>query len=179
MKRTIFAATAACILMAGIAAPARAGDDLWQVFWAGHRAPLAAPVPVPRPRGRVLGGTAEVRALVSQVARRVRVDVATAHAVVLLESNYRPSVRGAAGEYGLTQIKCPTARGIGFRGACSALLDPATNLHWGLTHLRLASGGSTACAYVARHNLGMYARPRCTAYGVRVVSLARQMGNQS
>jgi soluble lytic murein transglycosylase-like protein len=58
--------------------------------------------------------------------------------MITRESRWVASARGGAGEWGLTQIKCPTARYIGFKGACGDLADPHTNLTWGFEHLRLA-----------------------------------------
>ena len=37
--------------------------------------------------------------------------------IARVESNYNPMVTGAAGEIGVFQMKCQTARGIGFHGA--------------------------------------------------------------
>ena len=45
-----------------------------------------------------------------------------------VESNYNPNMRGSHGEYGVFQMKCATAKDIGFRGNCAALLDPRTNI---------------------------------------------------
>ena len=59
-----------------------------------------------------------------------------------VESNYNAHLRGAAGEYGVFQMKCATAKGIGFRGNCGALLDARTNVQWGLKHLSIAIGKS-------------------------------------
>ncbi len=114
-----------------------------------------------------------IHALVTQVAERKGVPVSIAHAVVRKESNYNPVLRGRAGEWGLTQIKCPTARGLGFSGDCSRLADPETNLVWGLEHLRRAiARGGPGCVGVALHQAGLYARLRCTSYGASVMQFA-------
>lgn len=115
-----------------------------------------------------------LHALVTAVAERKGVPTTIAHAVVRKESNYNPSLRGRAGEWGLTQIKCPTARGLGFAGDCAKLADPETNLVWGLEHLRRAiARGGPNCVGVALHQAGLYARLRCTSYGVSVMQLAQ------
>lgn len=115
--------------------------------------------------------------IVSQVdaaAFAAGVPAGIAHAVVKHESGYKPHVRGAAGEWGLGQIKCQTARGLGFAGACAALRDPATNLRWSMTYLKLAlDRGGAGCAGVSLYNTGIHARPRCTAYGRIVMARAR------
>lgn len=78
----------------------------------------------------------------------------TALAVVLQESSFRPNVTGAAGEIGLMQLKCQTARGIGYKGTCRDLYDPDTNLHYGLRYLRKALNRGS----VAYYNAGIYAK---------------------
>lgn len=82
------------------------------------------------------------------------VPIDTALAVVLQESSFRPNVTGAAGEIGLMQLKCQTARGIGYKGTCDDLYDPDTNLHFGLRYLRKALNRGS----VAYYNAGIYAK---------------------
>lgn len=117
---------------------------------------------------------AEMVALVTAAAWVAGVPANIANAVVNHESRYRANIRGRAGEYGLTQIKCQSARGIGFTGSCQQLADPQTNLTWGLKFLgiAIAKGGAT-CAGVSLHNIGIHARPRCTAYGRAVMARAK------
>lgn len=81
-------------------------------------------------------------------------------AVVKVESGFKPRVRGKAGEYGLMQIKCSTARGIGFRGKCSSLLDAATNARWGMKYLGMAlkRAKGDQCRAAALYNAGIHAR---------------------
>ena len=77
--------------------------------------------------------------------------------IAKVESNYNPNVRGAAGEYGVFQLKCATAKGVGFRGNCSALLNPSVNVQYGLKHLQLAvrmSHGNLKLAS-SKHNGGL------------------------
>lgn len=109
-------------------------------------------------------------ALVSAAAQVAGIPLHIAHAVVRTESRYNPRARGRAGELGLMQIKPATARGLGFRGAASGLFDPAENLRWGMRYLRLAiARGGPGCAGVSLYQSGIYARPRCSAYGRRVL----------
>ncbi|MEO1161941.1 MAG: lytic transglycosylase domain-containing protein [Pseudomonadota bacterium] len=82
------------------------------------------------------------------------VPIDTALAVVLQESSFRANVTGAAGEIGLMQLKCQTARGIGYKGTCDDLYDPDTNLHYGLRYLRKALNRGS----VAYYNAGIYAK---------------------
>ncbi len=102
----------------------------------------------------------KLSALVTKIAKKHGVPAALANAVVTVESNYNPGVRGGAGEVGLMQIKPATARGMGYRGGTKALYDPATNLEWGMRYLAEAhrrAGGDT-CGTILRYNAGHYAR---------------------
>ena len=66
-----------------------------------------------------------------------------AHRVIMRESRYNPSARNRA-YWGLMQISHATARGIGYRGPAQGLLDPDTNLRYGMAYLgnayRIAGG---------------------------------------
>ncbi|WP_421693300.1 transglycosylase SLT domain-containing protein [Aestuariivirga sp.] len=86
--------------------------------------------------------------------------------IARVESNYNSHMRGAAGEYGVFQMKCATAKGIGFSGNCAALLDPRTNIHWGLRHLALAIGASDGNLRLAasKHNGGLGRRTVVASY---------------
>ena len=77
--------------------------------------------------------------------------------IAKIESGYNPNVRGAAGEYGVFQLKCATARGVGFRGNCAELLNASTNVKYGLKHLSLAVQSSHGDLKLAasKHNGGL------------------------
>ena len=62
--------------------------------------------------------------------------------VVRRESNFNPRAV-YRGNYGLMQIRLGTARALGYRGTADGLLDPATNMTYGVTYL--------AGAYRAAH----------------------------
>ena len=87
-----------------------------------------------------------------------------------VESGYNPRLRGRAGEYGVFQMKCATAKGIGFRGNCSALLDPAVNVRWGLRHLSLAMKSSRGNLRLAasKHNGGLGRKTEVRGYVAKV-----------
>jgi soluble lytic murein transglycosylase-like protein len=77
--------------------------------------------------------------------------------IAKIESNYNPRVRGRDGEYGIYQIKCETARMLGFDGDCAQLVDAQTNVEWGLKHLSEAlksSNGNLELA-ASKHNAGL------------------------
>ena len=58
--------------------------------------------------------------------------------IAKVELGYNPNTRGAAGEYGVYQMKCATAKDIGFTGNCAELLNASTNVRVGLKHLSMA-----------------------------------------
>ena len=76
----------------------------------------------------------ELRPRIEQHARENALPVALANAVIRIESNYNPRIVHA-GNYGLMQIKLATARAVGFGGSGADLLDPDTNLRYGLKYL--------------------------------------------
>jgi hypothetical protein len=98
-----------------------------------------------------------VMALIKRAAPGYGVPTWFALRIAKVESNYNPNVRGAAGEYGVFQLKCATAKGVGFRGNCSALLNPSVNVQYGLKHLsmavRMAHGNLRLAA--SKHNGGL------------------------
>ena len=93
---------------------------------------------------------------VTRHARASGVPVKLAHAVVRVESNYRASARGAAGEIGLMQVKLSTARLMGYRGSARGLYDPDTNLKYGMMYLAKAHqlGGGSVCGTILKYNAG-------------------------
>lgn len=90
------------------------------------------------------GETPELRRLIEKYAHEHKVPVSLVHRVVQRESRYNPAAR--SGPYwGLMQILPQTARTMGYRGEPQGLLDPATNLNFGVKYLRgawLVSDGS-------------------------------------
>ncbi|MGE0424308.1 MAG: transglycosylase SLT domain-containing protein [Reyranellaceae bacterium] len=83
------------------------------------------------------------------------VPVELVHKVIRRESRYQPRVIGGGYAMGLMQIKYSTARGMGYAGNSQGLLDPDTNLYWGVRYLAAAyryAGGDPVMAdrYYAR-----------------------------
>jgi soluble lytic murein transglycosylase-like protein len=108
----------------------------------------------------------QVVALINSMAPSYGVPAWFALRIAKVESNFNPRARGAAGELGVFQMKCQTARGLGYTGACSGLLDPATNVRYGLKHLSLAlkySGGNLHLA-ASKHNGGLGRKTVVRAY---------------
>ena len=98
--------------------------------------------------------TPELRALINKHADQYGVPRALVHKVIVRESTHRPGARNGP-YFGLMQILPATARGMGFTGADSALLDADTNLTYAVKYLRgawLLSDGDFDAA------VGWYAR---------------------
>ncbi|WP_265518131.1 lytic transglycosylase domain-containing protein [Nitratireductor luteus] len=101
-------------------------------------------------------GSRPYHSIVSRYASQYGVPVSLAHAVISVESNYRASARGRAGEIGLMQIKPSTARGMGYSGSAKGLYDPETNIRYGMKYLAKAYqlGGGSTCGAILRYNAG-------------------------
>lgn len=117
----------------------------------------------PRGRGHVV-------AMIKSMAPRYGVPAWFALRIAHVESGYNPRARGAAGEYGVFQLKCATARGIGFRGNCGNLLNASTNVQYGLKHLSLAVRSSRGNLKLAasKHNGGLGRKSLVPQYVNRV-----------
>lgn len=102
----------------------------------------------------------EYSAIIERFAAKNDVSPEFAHAIVEIESRFRPNVRGRAGEIGLMQIKPATARLMGFRGPAKALFDPETNIRYGMRYLAKAKrlGGESVCGTILKYNAGHGAR---------------------
>ncbi|MCC2690888.1 MAG: lytic transglycosylase [Rhizobiaceae bacterium] len=77
-------------------------------------------------------------------------------AVIEIESNFNPAVKGAAGEIGLMQVMPPTARMLGFQGTDVQLADPASNIRLGVTYLARAHrlAGGDLCTTLMKYRAG-------------------------
>ena len=108
--------------------------------------------------------------IVTNYAMIFNLDPRVARALIRVESDYNINETGSAGEIGLGQIKCQTAREIGFTGSCRALYGVALNLHYSMKYLseakRLSDG--TRCGMLSRYNAGIYSSGRVPAYCRRV-----------
>ncbi|PZQ51484.1 MAG: lytic transglycosylase [Rhodovulum sulfidophilum] len=79
--------------------------------------------------------TPELRALIERYADDYGVPRDLVQRVVIRESRHRPGARNGP-YYGLMQILPGTARTMGYRGGPEGLLDPDTNLRYGVKYLR-------------------------------------------
>jgi soluble lytic murein transglycosylase-like protein len=98
--------------------------------------------------------------IIAKYAAQHGVPVQLAHAVVQVESNFRPNVTGRAGEIGLMQIKPATARMMGYSGSTKGLYDPEVNIRYGMKYLALAQsvGDGTTCGTILKYNAGHAAK---------------------
>ena len=131
----------------------------WQQAWAAappQMAPFGERAPRMR-RARVHDG-----ALDSMIARHAAANglpVELVHRVVTRESGYNPGARNGT-NLGLMQIKYATARGVGYTGPASGLMDPETNLTYAVRYLAGAyhAAGGNANRAVALYASGYHRR---------------------
>jgi len=99
----------------------------------------------------------ELLALVDHHARHHGVPSALAHRLVMKESRYNPAARNRS-FLGLMQLRFETARGVGYRGPASGLLDPDVNLRYGMAYLGNAYrvAGGDARRAMALYSKGFY-----------------------
>lgn len=127
------------------------------------RSAEAMAVVVPRGRGNVV-------AMIKAAAPRYGVPTWFALRIAKVESGFNPRARGSAGEIGVFQLKCATARGIGYRGSCAGLYNASTNIQFGLKHLSMAvrsSHGNLKLA-ASKHNGGLGRKRLVPGYVSRV-----------
>jgi soluble lytic murein transglycosylase-like protein len=94
--------------------------------------------------------------MIAKYANQNGVPVELATAVVQIESNFNPRMRGSAGEIGLMQVKPATARLMGYSGSTKGLYDPDTNIRIGMKYLAMAQqlGGGPTCNTILKYNAG-------------------------
>ena len=96
------------------------------------------------------------KSIIERYASLNGIPVQLAHAVITVESNYKPNSRGKAGEVGLMQIKPATAKMMGYSGSVTGLFDPETNIRYGMKYLGKAQrlGDGTTCGTILKYNAG-------------------------
>lgn len=119
--------------------------------------------------------SASLRPLILRYASEHGLPVELADAVVRIESRYNAGARNGP-NMGLTQINYRSAQSLGYRGEASGLLDPETNLRYGLKYLaqayKLAKGDT--CGTILRYQAGHRAQAMtgaARAYCARVKTL--------
>lgn len=97
------------------------------------------------------------------MAMILKVNPMVALSVAKLESGLDASAMGDQGKsYGLYQIKCDTAKGVGFKGKCSELRDARVNIIFGLLYLKSKMQKHNLKAALSAYNAG---RPLYKAKG--------------
>jgi soluble lytic murein transglycosylase-like protein len=98
-------------------------------------------------------------AMIASHAAANGLPVELVHRVVKRESGYNPRARNA-GALGLMQIKHATARGVGYSGSASGLMDAETNLTYAVKYLAGAyqAAGGNANRAVAFYQSGYHGR---------------------
>jgi len=125
-------------------------NQSWRQAWAAATppaGPFGESVPFGESGSRMRGARLHDGALDSMIARHAAengLPIELVHRVVTRESGYNPHAR-SGGNLGLMQIKYATARGAGYDGAPSGLMDPETNLTYAVRYLAgayRAAGGN-------------------------------------
>jgi hypothetical protein len=109
--------------------------------------------------------------LVADKAQEYNVPPQLAQAVISVESGFNPKAL-SRGNYGLGQIRCGTAKSIGFTGNCRELLKPDINLNFSMSYLRQALDRSNGdwCGAATLYNSGLDNRPRASKYCRKVMA---------
>ncbi len=100
---------------------------------------------------------AMLEAMAKQHAKAHGVPEGLVHRIIMRESRYNPRAMNR-GNYGLMQIRHATARGLGYSGTASGLLDPQVNLTYGVPYLANAYrvAGRNQDRAVALYSSGYY-----------------------
>lgn len=113
----------------------------WSVLALAGCSPAESPVAsapqsyIDEPRNnKPSAGSAALSARIAQYARLYNIPESLIHRSVRRESNYNPAARNGP-YYGLMQIRHDTARGMGYDGPASGLLDAETNLTYAVPYL--------------------------------------------
>ena len=114
----------------------------------------------------------QLKILTILLAEKHGVPSDLALALVKMDSGYNPKARGSSGEYGLGQILCGTAKSMGYKGKCSGLLDPETNLTYSMIYLRRALdlSNNDRCHAATLYNRGLDNKPKSSAYCKKVLA---------
>jgi soluble lytic murein transglycosylase-like protein len=78
---------------------------------------------------------ATLSSLVTRYAQANDVPEALVNRVILRESRFNPRLRRGRSFWGLMQLRPATARSLGYHGRPEGLLDPETNLAYGVLYL--------------------------------------------
>ena len=155
-----------------VASPPAAPEPSTNIF-----ATLFGAVPA-QPRGTQLPpltGRNQIDTLVAHHAKLNGVPESLVHRIIVRESRYNPRAVGSGGAMGLMQIKTATARGMGYQGGPTGLLDAETNITYAVKYLAGAykTAGGDHDRAVSHYARGYYYEARrqglvqTASYGTR------------
>ncbi|NLH83013.1 MAG: transglycosylase SLT domain-containing protein [Phyllobacteriaceae bacterium] len=103
--------------------------------------------------------------LIEREAAKNKVPLWLAIGVGWVESKYDARLRGSHTVVGIMQVMPSTARWQGYKGTAEGLLDPETNIVWGMKELGwdYASAKGDACLAIAKYKAGIMATRVSTA----------------
>lgn len=95
------------------------------------------------------------------------VQPAVIAATIQIESSGYSGTTGAADEIGLMQIKCDTAKMMGFKGDCARLFNPDLNVLYGAKYLKhqLQRYDGNLAKMFSAYNAGTYTKANKTYVG--------------
>lgn len=132
---------------AGVGAPSRLAEV----------PPILAEDGVVGPPRRVPREALPYLAIIKREAAKNKVPLWLALGVGWVESKYDPNLRGSHTVVGLMQVMPSTARFQGYKGTNEGLLDPETNIVWGMKELGwdYAAAKGDACLAIAKYKAGI------------------------
>jgi soluble lytic murein transglycosylase-like protein len=135
----------------------------------------SAPTPAEAAATKPPSGKASYREIAKRVAKEKGIPFELVDAVMWVESNYNPRVRGGDGEVGLMQLMPPTAKQLGFSGTLDDLADPETNIRLGAVYLKEAwrLARKDICTTVMKYRAG-WGETRFSVLSVRYCVRVRQ-----
>lgn len=110
--------------------------------------------------------SAGVDDMLDQAARKYSIPADIVHAVAEVESTHTCGVR-SGGSVGIMQVTRGAAKEVGVNWPFRSCED---EIEAGVRYLKLAlDRGGYDCNGISLYNTGLYATPRCTAYGQKVM----------
>jgi len=113
----------------------------------------------------------DVDTLLNEAARRHNIPPEIIRAVAHIESTKRCGLKDGP-HRGIMQVSRATAKEVGYPWPFKNCFE---EIEAGAVYLRKAlDRGGEDCAGISLYNTGTYAKPRCTAYGRKVISAMKR-----
>jgi soluble lytic murein transglycosylase-like protein len=153
------------------ATPSQAGQSPVDFFLAQQKT-AAAPFAGGEGARTVLAAPEFSRfAALDRISESAGVPTPIARAVMTVESRGKCALRSSTGAIGVMQVLPGTAHSVGVYGS---LYDCNNSMEAGVRVLRrIIANHGLSCASLGLYNRGEYARPVCTAYGLKIMRLAQ------